>query len=63
MYTSNERVVRDGRLIAFEGEVMSDEEAERRGLSGEPPAGEKTAAEKPKRTRRKRAQDAVEEEE
>lgn len=51
MYTSNERVIRDGHLIAFDGEVMSDEEAERRGLVGEPPAEEK-----PKRTSRRRAQ-------
>ncbi|OFK22927.1 hypothetical protein [Olsenella sp. HMSC062G07] len=68
MYTSNERVIRNGHLIAFEGEVMPDEEAARRGLSselpaGEEPAGEKPAAEKPKRSRRRRAQDAVEEEE
>ena len=32
MYTCNERVERDGYLIAFEGEVMSEEEARRRGL-------------------------------
>lgn len=32
MYTSKERVIRDGYLIAFEGEVMSDEEAAKRGL-------------------------------
>lgn len=34
MYTSKERVIRDGYLIAFEGEVMSDEEAQARGLLG-----------------------------
>lgn len=32
MYTSKERVIRDGYLVAFEGEVMSDEEAAARGL-------------------------------
>lgn len=32
MYTCLERVERDGYLIAFEGEVMSEEEARRRGL-------------------------------
>lgn len=32
VYTAEERVVRDGVLIAFEGEVMTNEEAEERGL-------------------------------
>lgn len=32
MYTSKERVIRDGYLVAFEGEVMSDEDAAARGL-------------------------------
>lgn len=32
MFTSNKRVIRDGYLVAFEGEVMSDEEAAKRGL-------------------------------
>lgn len=32
MYTCPERVERDGYLIAFEGESMSEEEARRRGL-------------------------------
>ena len=32
MYTSPERVVRDGYVIAFEGEFMSEEDARRRGL-------------------------------
>lgn len=36
MYTSKERVVRDGHLVAFEGEVMSDEEAAARGLDAAP---------------------------
>lgn len=33
MYTSKERVVRDGHLVAFEGEVMTDDEASKRGLA------------------------------
>lgn len=32
MFTSDKRVIRDGFLIAFEGEVMSDDEAAKRGL-------------------------------
>lgn len=32
MYTSKERVERDGFLIAYEGEVMSEAEAAKRGL-------------------------------
>lgn len=32
MYTSKKRVIRDGYLIAFEGEVMTDDEAVARGL-------------------------------
>lgn len=32
MYTSHDRVERDGFLVAYAGEVMSDEEAARRGL-------------------------------
>lgn len=35
IYTSPERVVRGGVLIAFAGEVMSDEEARSRGLIAE----------------------------
>ena len=34
MYTSPGRVVRDGRLVAFAGETMTDEEARARGLAG-----------------------------
>ena len=34
-YTSPRRVVRDGHLVAFEGEVMSADEAVRRGLAVE----------------------------
>lgn len=36
-YTSPKRVERDGRLIAFAGEVMTMEEAEKRGLVVEEP--------------------------
>lgn len=36
MFTSTERVERDGRLIAFEGETMTDEEAAARGLAPAP---------------------------
>lgn len=46
MFTSKKRVIRNGYLVAFEGEVMSDEEAAKRGLLEE----EKP---KPKATRRK----------
>ena len=34
-YPSPQRVVRDGHLVAFEGEVMSTDEAVRRGLAVE----------------------------
>ena len=34
-YTSPKRVVRNGHLVAFEGETMSDEEAVKRGLAVE----------------------------
>jgi len=32
LYTSKERVERDGRLVAYAGEVMSIDEAKRRGI-------------------------------
>lgn len=32
MFTSEKRVIRDGYLVAFAGETMSDEEAAARGL-------------------------------
>ena len=50
LYRVPERVERDGRLVAFEGELMSIEEAKRRGVYQEP---EKPAAKK--RAPRKRA--------
>ncbi len=34
MYTSPERIVKNGKLVAFAGETMSDEEAKKRGLIG-----------------------------
>ncbi len=36
MFTCKERVVRDGRLVCFAGQVMSEEEAEALGLAGGP---------------------------
>ena len=37
MFVCNERIVRNGRLVAFEGEEMTEEEAAARGLvSAEP---------------------------
>ena len=41
MFTSAKRVTRDGRLVAYKGERMSDDEAKARGLIKE---------EKPKRS-------------
>lgn len=48
MFTSKKRVIRDGYLIAFEGEVMSDEEAAARGLL-DPEPEEKPKAKTPRR--------------
>lgn len=59
MFTSKKRVIRNGFLVAFEGEVMSDEEAAKRGLL-DPEPEEKP---KPKTTRRKAKPKAVEAEE
>lgn len=36
MFVCKERVIRNGRLVAFEGEEMTDEEAAARGLAVEP---------------------------
>lgn len=36
MFICKERVVRDGHLVAFEGEEMTDEEAMARGLDVDP---------------------------
>lgn len=48
MYTSEERVIRDGVLVAFAGEVMTDEEARRRGLLEETVGSSKTSRAKAK---------------
>lgn len=51
MFTSKERVIRDGYLIAFEGETMSEEEAAKRGLLAadeEKPKRKTTRKTKPK---------------
>lgn len=45
MYVSKERVIRDGYLIAYEGEKMSDDEAKARGLiQDEKPKAKRTAS-------------------
>lgn len=50
-YTSPKRVERNGRLVAFEGEEMTMDEAVQRGLAKEPkpkaPAKGKAEAQKP----------------
>lgn len=52
MFVSKERVIRDGYLIAYEGEEMSDDEAKARGLiKEEKPKAKRT-------TRRKKATEA-----
>lgn len=47
MFTSKKRVIRNGFLVAFEGEVMSDEEAAARGLL-DPEPEEKPKAKTPR---------------
>lgn len=46
MFTCPERVIRDGRLVCFAGQVMSEEEAEALGLTGAPASAEAPAAPK-----------------
>lgn len=49
LYRVPERVERDGRLVAFEGELMSIEEAKRRGVylaAADKPAAKKRAPRK-----------------
>lgn len=46
IFTCDKRVVRDGRLVCFEGQVMSNEEAEALGLAGAPASPEAPAAPK-----------------
>ena len=48
MFTSKKRVIRNGFLVAFEGEVMSDEEAAARGLLDPEPEEKPKAKPKPK---------------
>lgn len=48
MFTAKERITINGRLAAYEGETMTDEEAAKRGLLAEPepePVAEETADE------------------
>lgn len=61
MYTSKERVIRDGYLIAFEGEVMSDEEAAKRGLL-DPEPEQKPKAKSTRRKAKPKAEPAEDEE-
>lgn len=46
MFTCPERVIRDGKLVCFAGQVMSEEEAEALGLAGAPASPEAPAAPK-----------------
>lgn len=43
MFTCKERVIRDGKLVCFAGQIMSEEEAEALGLSGAPASAEAPA--------------------
>lgn len=61
MYTSKERVIRDGYLIAFEGEVMSDEEAAKRGLL-DPEPEQKPKAKSTRRKAKSKAEPVEDEE-
>lgn len=45
-YTSEKRVERDGRLVAFEGEVMTMAEAVERGLVEQKPKAKRGKASK-----------------
>lgn len=60
MFVAKERVVRDGYLVAFEGEEMSEEEAIARGLI-ETADKPKTTRSKPKAKRKTTAPKAEEE--
>lgn len=46
MFACKERVIRDGRLVCFAGQIMSEEEAEALGLAGAPASPESPAAPK-----------------
>ncbi len=53
MFTCKERVIRDGRLVCFAGQVMSEEEAEALGLAGSPASPEDAEAAPVKKPRRR----------
>ena len=55
MYVSNERIERNGYLIAYKGEVMTEAEARRRGIYAEPQPEPKP---KSKRARKKKTEEA-----
>lgn len=59
MYTSAKRVTRDGRLVAYAGETMSDDEARERGLLKE----EKPKGKAPRRKAKPEPEDAPKSEE
>lgn len=46
MFTCKERVIRDGRLVCFAGQIMSEEEAEALGLADAPASPESPSAPK-----------------
>lgn len=61
-YTSPERVERDGRLIAFEGEEMTMDEAVERGLvTADKPKAKRTAKPKAKEAEEKQPEAETEE--
>lgn len=43
MFTATKRYIKDGRLIAFEGETMTDDEAAARGILDKPKPARKPA--------------------
>lgn len=47
IFTCDKRVVRDGRLVCFEGQTMSVDEAEALGLTGAPASPEDAAPKEP----------------
>ena len=55
MFTCKARVIRDGRLVCFAGQVMSDDEAEALGLTGAPASPEGAEAAPAKKPRRRPA--------
>lgn len=54
-YTCPRRVERDGYLVAFEGEVMTMDEAVKRGLVSQEPKKEPEPEPKPKRRTNRKA--------